>query len=154
MSVLADTQLKRLPERGSQDFELACSIIDEAKICHVGFSVEGQPYVVPMALGRNGKQLLLHGSVASRLLKTLRDGVSCCVTVTHLDGQTWGVPTGNSGSIEGEITLRTYVDDPVYRQGIPDRLYLHPADVGVAAQGTLPARKPNPVFDRKPEKST
>jgi hypothetical protein len=86
MSVQADTQLKRLPERGSQDFELACSIIDEAKICHVGFSVEGQPYVVPMALGRSGKQLLLHGSVVSRLLKNLADGASCCVTVTHLDG--------------------------------------------------------------------
>lgn len=86
MSVQADTQLKRLPERGSQDFELACSIIDEAKICHVGFSVEGQPYVVPMALGRSGKQLLLHGSIVSRLLKNLADGASCCVTVTHLDG--------------------------------------------------------------------
>lgn len=86
MSVQADTKLKRLPERGSQDFELACSIIDEAKICHVGFSVEGQPYVVPMALGRMGKQLLLHGSVVSRLLKNLSDGAPCCVTVTHLDG--------------------------------------------------------------------
>jgi nitroimidazol reductase NimA-like FMN-containing flavoprotein (pyridoxamine 5'-phosphate oxidase superfamily) len=86
MSVHADTQLKRLPERGSQDFELACSIIDEAKICHVGFTVEGLPYVVPMALGRSGKQLLLHGSVVSRLLKNLTDGVPCCVTVTHLDG--------------------------------------------------------------------
>jgi len=86
MNVQADTQLKRLPERGSQDFELACSIIDEAKICHVGFSVEGQPYVVPMALGRTEKQLLLHGSVVSRLLKNLADGAPCCVTVTHLDG--------------------------------------------------------------------
>jgi nitroimidazol reductase NimA-like FMN-containing flavoprotein (pyridoxamine 5'-phosphate oxidase superfamily) len=86
MNGQADTQLKRLPERGSQDFELACSIIDEAKICHVGFSVEGQPYVIPMALGRSGKQLLLHGSVVSRLLKNLADGAPCCVTITHLDG--------------------------------------------------------------------
>ena len=86
MSKQADTQLRRLPERGSHDFELACSIIDEARICHVGFTIEGQPYVIPMALGRNGKQLLLHGSVVSRLLAHLAEGLSCCVTITHLDG--------------------------------------------------------------------
>jgi len=86
MSAHANTKLKRLPERGSQDFELACSIIDEARICHVGFTVESQPYVVPMALGRSGNQLLLHGSVVSRLLINLGEGAPCCVTVTHLDG--------------------------------------------------------------------
>ena len=45
-----------------------------------------QPYVVPMAIGRNGQNLLIHGSVVSRLLKNLADGLPCCVTVTHLDG--------------------------------------------------------------------
>lgn len=86
MTVKADTRLRRLPERGSKDFELACSIIDEAKICHVGFTLDGQPYVVPMALGRNGVELLLHGSVVSRLITSLADGLPCCVTITHLDG--------------------------------------------------------------------
>lgn len=86
MTVKADTRLRRLPERGSKDFELACSIIDEAKICHVGFTLDGQPYVVPMALGRNGRELLLHGSVVSRLITSLADGLPCCVTITHLDG--------------------------------------------------------------------
>ena len=86
MTPQADTRLKRLPERGSHDFELACAIIDEAKICHVGFSLEDQPYVVPMALGREGDRILLHGSVASRLMKELAGGLPCCVTVTHLDG--------------------------------------------------------------------
>jgi len=83
---LADTRLRRLPERGSTDFELACSIIDEARICHVGFTLDDQPYVIPMALGRDGNNLLLHGSVVSRLLHELSQGLSCCVTVTHLDG--------------------------------------------------------------------
>ena len=82
----ADTRLKRLPERGSHDYESACAIIDEAKICHVGFTLEDQPYVVPMALGRDGNRILLHGSVVSRLMKGLADGLPCCVTVTHLDG--------------------------------------------------------------------
>lgn len=82
----ADTQLRRLPERGSKDFELACSIIDQARICHVGFTLNDQPYVIPMALGRDDERLLLHGSVASRLMKHLSAGLPCCVTVTHLDG--------------------------------------------------------------------
>ena len=86
MTTKADTRLRRLPEQGSTDFDLACSIIDESKICHVGFTLEDQPYVVPMALGRDGKDLLLHGSVVSRLMKNLACGLPCCVTVTHLDG--------------------------------------------------------------------
>jgi nitroimidazol reductase NimA-like FMN-containing flavoprotein (pyridoxamine 5'-phosphate oxidase superfamily) len=86
MTVKADTRLRRLPERGSRDFQLACDIIDDARICHVGFTLAEQPYVVPMALGRDGDQVLLHGSVVSRLLKNLASGLRCCVTVTHLDG--------------------------------------------------------------------
>ena len=86
MTIKADTQLRRLPERGSSDFELACAIIDEAKVCHVGFTLDEQPYVVPMSLGRDGSDLLLHGSVVSRLMQNLAGGLPCCVTVTHLDG--------------------------------------------------------------------
>lgn len=86
MTGKADTRLRRLPEQGSKDLTLACAIIDDARIAHVGFVLEGQPYVIPMALARDGKNLLLHGSVASRLMKTLAAGLCCCVTVTHLDG--------------------------------------------------------------------
>lgn len=86
MTVKADTQIRRLPERGSEDFEQACAIIDDAKICHVGFTLEEQPYVIPMALGRDDDRILLHGSVVSRLMKNLAGGLACCVTVTNLDG--------------------------------------------------------------------
>jgi nitroimidazol reductase NimA-like FMN-containing flavoprotein (pyridoxamine 5'-phosphate oxidase superfamily) len=86
MTANADTRLRRLPERGSQDLQLACDIIDSARICHVGFTLDEQPYVVPMALGRDGDQVLLHGSVVSRLITNLASGLPCCVTVTHLDG--------------------------------------------------------------------
>lgn len=82
----ADTRLRRSPERGSHEFELACKIIDAALICHVGFTLENQPYVVPMAVARKGPDLLVHGSVVSRLIKNLATGLPCCVTVTHLDG--------------------------------------------------------------------
>lgn len=85
-TTVADTRLTRLPERGSHDFALACEIIDAARICHVGFTLEGQPYVVPMALGRMGGDLLIHGSVVSRLITRLAGGLPCCATVTHLEG--------------------------------------------------------------------
>jgi nitroimidazol reductase NimA-like FMN-containing flavoprotein (pyridoxamine 5'-phosphate oxidase superfamily) len=81
-----DTTMRRLPERGSKDFRLACEIIDAARICHVGFTLADLPYVIPMACARNGRDLLLHGSVASRLMQALGGGQPCCVTVTHLDG--------------------------------------------------------------------
>lgn len=86
MTARADTRLRRLPERGNKDMRTACRIIDDARICHVGFALEGQPYVIPMALGRDGDRILLHGSVVGRLMTSLAKGLPCCVTVTHLDG--------------------------------------------------------------------
>jgi nitroimidazol reductase NimA-like FMN-containing flavoprotein (pyridoxamine 5'-phosphate oxidase superfamily) len=86
MSHPADTTFKRVPERGSKDYDLACDIIDAARICHVGFAQEGIPYVLPMACARHDDQLLLHGSVASRLMTRLAGGLECCATITHLDG--------------------------------------------------------------------
>jgi len=122
MSVQADTTLKRLPERGSQDFELACSIIDEARICHVGFTLEDQPYVVPMSLGRSGKQLLLHGSVVSRLLTNLAEGTPCCVTVTHLDGLVLARSAFHSSMNYRSVmvfgTARLVTDHAAKRQGL------------------------------------
>lgn len=86
MTQKADTKFKREAELGSHDFELACKVLDAGKVCHVGFTLNDQPYVVPMAYARMGKLLLIHGSVASRLMKNLADGLHCCVTVTHFDG--------------------------------------------------------------------
>jgi hypothetical protein len=80
------TQVKRLPKRGNYDRETVYSILDTAFVCHVGFSVDGQPFVIPTNYGRSGDTLYLHGSAASRMLNTLSDGVPVCVTVTHVDG--------------------------------------------------------------------
>jgi nitroimidazol reductase NimA-like FMN-containing flavoprotein (pyridoxamine 5'-phosphate oxidase superfamily) len=84
--VTARTQIKRLPKRGHYERETVYQILDTAFVCHVGFSVAGQPYVIPTNYGRAGDTLYLHGSAASRMLKTLSDGVPVCVTVTHVDG--------------------------------------------------------------------
>jgi nitroimidazol reductase NimA-like FMN-containing flavoprotein (pyridoxamine 5'-phosphate oxidase superfamily) len=80
------TQVKRLPKRGLYDHETVYQILDTAFVCHVGFNVDGQPYVIPTNYGRAGDTLYLHGSAASRMLKTLSEGVPVCVTVTHVDG--------------------------------------------------------------------
>jgi nitroimidazol reductase NimA-like FMN-containing flavoprotein (pyridoxamine 5'-phosphate oxidase superfamily) len=80
------TQVKRLPKRGHYDRETVYKILDTAFVCHVGFAVEGQPFVIPTNFGRAGETLYLHGSAASRMLKTLSAGVAVCVTVTHVDG--------------------------------------------------------------------
>ncbi len=79
------TRLRRLPERASHDRELAYRIIDEALICHVGFVTDGGPVVIPTIHARMGDRLVVHGSPASRMLRTI-DGADVCVTVTLLDG--------------------------------------------------------------------
>ncbi|MDQ3173333.1 MAG: pyridoxamine 5'-phosphate oxidase family protein [Acidobacteriota bacterium] len=80
------TTLKRLPARGVYDRELVYSILDEGLICHVGFAVEGRPFVIPTGYARHGDRLYIHGSQASRMLRTLKGGIDVCVTVTILDG--------------------------------------------------------------------
>ncbi len=80
-----DTHHRRIAEYGGHDFKTACEIIDAARMCHTGLSLDGVPYVLPMACARMGQELLLHGSVASRLMQALAAGTPCCATITHLD---------------------------------------------------------------------
>ena len=80
------TQVKRLPKRGKYDRETVEAILDAGFVCHVGFSVDGQPYVIPTNYGRSGDTIYLHGSAASRMLRTLSEGVPVSATVTHVDG--------------------------------------------------------------------
>jgi nitroimidazol reductase NimA-like FMN-containing flavoprotein (pyridoxamine 5'-phosphate oxidase superfamily) len=80
------TTLKRLPQRGSYEREAVYAILDEAFICHVGFVVDGQPFVIPTSFARIGDKLYIHGSAASRMLRTLGGAVPVCVTVTLVDG--------------------------------------------------------------------
>jgi nitroimidazol reductase NimA-like FMN-containing flavoprotein (pyridoxamine 5'-phosphate oxidase superfamily) len=78
--------LKRLPKRGVYERESVYQILDEGLICHVGFVVEGQPFVIPTGYARHGDTLYLHGSQASRMLRALKGGLDVCVTVTLVDG--------------------------------------------------------------------
>ncbi|MBP9665004.1 MAG: pyridoxamine 5'-phosphate oxidase family protein, partial [Pyrinomonadaceae bacterium] len=80
------TRVRRLPKRGNYDRETINAVLDEAFICHVGFVVDAQPYVIPTAYGRIGDNLYIHGSAASRMLRELSKSVDVCVTVTLVDG--------------------------------------------------------------------
>jgi len=80
------TNLKRLPKRGHFDRDTVYGILDEGFICHVGFVVDGQPFVIPTGYARVDDKLFIHGSQASRMLRSLSGGVDACVTVTLVDG--------------------------------------------------------------------
>jgi hypothetical protein len=80
------TKVRRHPERGTYDRDTIYDILDEAFVGHVGFIVDGVPYVVPTNYVRVGDKLFLHGSTASRLMRTLGSGAPFCLSVTLLDG--------------------------------------------------------------------
>jgi nitroimidazol reductase NimA-like FMN-containing flavoprotein (pyridoxamine 5'-phosphate oxidase superfamily) len=80
------TTLRRHRERGDFDRELAYAILDEALVCHVGFSSGDSPFVTPMTYARIDDTLYLHGAAGNRMLRALVEGTPACVTVTLLDG--------------------------------------------------------------------
>lgn len=86
MNVTERAKLRRLPNRGSHELEAIHAILDANFLAHVGFCVNGQPFVIPTLYGRRGEKLYMHGSAASRMLRELDTGVPACVNVTLVDG--------------------------------------------------------------------
>ena len=82
----ARTRVVREADRAVYDRKAVYRILDEGFLCHVGFVIDGQPFVIPTSYGRKGSSLYIHGSAASRMLRRMKDGVPVCVTVTLLDG--------------------------------------------------------------------
>jgi hypothetical protein len=82
----ARTRVTRLPKRAVYDKAQVHAILDEGFLCHVGFTVDQQPYVIPTGYVRADEKLYVHGSAASRMLRTLDQGIQVCVTVTLVDG--------------------------------------------------------------------
>lgn len=80
------SRVKRLRERGRYDEESVFAILDAGLIAHIGYAIDGQPYVTPTAYWRRGRTLYWHGSSASRMLRAQKEGIACCVTVSLLDG--------------------------------------------------------------------
>ena len=79
-------KVKRIPERGHYDKETLYNILDDGFLCHLGFTVDNQVFVIPTLYGRNGNTVYIHGATTSRLLKNLQKGIPVCLNVTHIDG--------------------------------------------------------------------
>ena len=111
----ARTRVVREPDRAVYDRETVYRILDEGFLCHVGFTVDGQPFVIPTSYGRKDASLYIHGSAASRMLRQMKEGVPVCITVTLLDGLVLARSVFNhsmnyrSVVVMGKATL---VDDP------------------------------------------
>jgi uncharacterized protein len=82
----ARTRVVREADRAVYDRETVYRILDEGFLCHAGFAVDGQPFVIPTSYGRKDATLYIHGSAASRMLRQFKEGVPVCITVTLLDG--------------------------------------------------------------------
>jgi nitroimidazol reductase NimA-like FMN-containing flavoprotein (pyridoxamine 5'-phosphate oxidase superfamily) len=80
------TRVVREADRAVYDRETVYRILDEGFLCHAGFVVDGQPFVIPTSYGREDANLYIHGSAASRMLRQMKDGVPVCITVTLLEG--------------------------------------------------------------------
>jgi len=109
------TRLVREADRAVYDRDAVYRILDEGFLCHVGFAVEGQPFVIPTSYGRKDDCLFIHGSAASRMLRQMKEGVPVCVTVTLLDGLVLARSIFNhSMNYRSVVVLgkATLVDDP------------------------------------------
>jgi uncharacterized protein len=111
----ARTRVVREPHRGVYDREAVYRILDEGFLCHIGFAVDGQPFVIPTSYGRHGDSLYIHGSAASRMLRQMKNGITICITVTLLDGLVLARSIFNHSMNYRSVVIlgkATLVDDP------------------------------------------
>jgi nitroimidazol reductase NimA-like FMN-containing flavoprotein (pyridoxamine 5'-phosphate oxidase superfamily) len=111
----ARTRVVREAERAVYDRETVYRILDEGFLCHAGFAVDGQPFVIPTSYGRKDACLYIHGSAASRMLRQFKEGVAVCITVTLLDGLVLARSIFNHSMNYRSVVIlgkATLVDDP------------------------------------------
>jgi uncharacterized protein len=114
------TRVVREAHRAVYDRDAIYKILDEAFVCHVGFAVDGQPFVIPTMFARVGDYLYFHGSAASRTLRSLASGLRVCITVTVLDGLILARSVFNhSMNYRSVVALghATLIDDPAEKLG-------------------------------------
>ena len=88
----ARSKARRKPDRAAYDEAEVFAILDAGILCHVGYVLEGQPFVTPTTYWREGRKLYWHGSAASRMIKAQASGLPVCLTVSHVDGRCWPAP--------------------------------------------------------------
>ena len=118
-------KVRRLHERGSHEKEAVYAVLDAAMICHIAYVIDGQPYCTPTAFWREGDHLYWHGSSASRMLRSQRDGLPVCLTVTHLDRLVLA-RCGFNHSVDYRSAMcfgtAHIIDDPVEKAAALDRM--------------------------------
>ena len=142
------TSVRRLDERGAYDRPTIDAILDEALVCHVGFVADGFPSVIPTLHARSGDTLYLHGSPASRMLRSMRSGDEICITVTLVDGIVLAkAPFHSSMNYRSVVVYGTprIVDDPAEKRRAFEVLTEH-----IAPGRWADSRRPN----EKEEKGT
>src|ERR1700687_2383396 len=138
------TRVVREPQRAVYDRDAVNQILEDAFLCHVGFAVDGQPYVIPTSFGRDGDVLYIHGSAASRMLRNLDQGVPVCITVTLLDGLVLARSVFNHSMNYRSVVIlgtATIVDDPAEK----------PAARPPLSEHILPRRWADPSQPTEPE---
>jgi len=116
------TRVVREAHRAAYDRETVYQILDEGFLCHIGFAVDGQPYVIPTSYGRKDASLYIHGSAASRMLRQMqkkddqtKEAAQVCITVTLLDGLVLARSVFNHSMNYRSVVIlgkATLVDDP------------------------------------------
>jgi nitroimidazol reductase NimA-like FMN-containing flavoprotein (pyridoxamine 5'-phosphate oxidase superfamily) len=109
------TRVVREPDRAVYDRETVYRILDEGFLCHAGFVVDDQPFVIPTSYGRKDASLYIHGSAASRMLRQFKEGVPVCITVTLLEGLVLARSIFNHSMNYRSVVIlgkATLVDDP------------------------------------------
>jgi nitroimidazol reductase NimA-like FMN-containing flavoprotein (pyridoxamine 5'-phosphate oxidase superfamily) len=109
------TRVVREADRAVYDRETVYRILDEGFLCHAGFVVDGQPFVIPTSYGRKEASLYIHGSAASRMLRQFKEGVPVCITVTLLEGLVLARSIFNHSMNYRSVVIlgkATLVDDP------------------------------------------
>jgi hypothetical protein len=85
-TITSRNKVNRVPKRANYDAKTLYTILDNMFVCHVAFILDKQPFIIPMAYGRKGNKIYLHGATSSRLMKSLKSGIPVCICVTLLDG--------------------------------------------------------------------
>jgi nitroimidazol reductase NimA-like FMN-containing flavoprotein (pyridoxamine 5'-phosphate oxidase superfamily) len=113
------SRIRRHPERAHYDRDTVFAILDAALMCHIGYVIDGLPYVTPTLFWRDGERLYWHGSSASRMLRTQAGGIPVCLTVSHLDGLVLGrCAFRHSANYRAAMVFGSaaIVDDPVEKE--------------------------------------
>ncbi len=138
------TRVVRESDRGVYDRDAVNRILDEAFLCHVGFVVDGQPFVIPTSYGRDGNVLYIHGSAASRMLRNLDKGIPVCVTVTLLDGLVLARSVFNHSMNYRSVVIlgtATLIDDPAEKTRGPPRLVASTSFRGAGTTRASPTKR-------------